>query len=133
MSRKLYQNHFLSIGLDIRVLAFWQNTLFHFGSGTSGKAYAQDSSTSTFNESWSSETSASFNFPGATPSVSSNGSSNGIVWVIDSSGATHRAFWMRTPFWSAQSCKVSSAMVSRDFCLLPGYHLPHFRLIIRHR
>jgi hypothetical protein len=65
--------------------AFWQNTLFHFGSGSSGKAYALDSSTSTFNASWSSETSASFNFPGATPSVSSNGSSNGIVWVIDSS------------------------------------------------
>jgi hypothetical protein len=65
--------------------AFWQNTLFHFGSGTGGKAYALDSGTSTFNPSWSSQTSASFNFPGATPSVSSSGSSNGIVWVIDSS------------------------------------------------
>jgi hypothetical protein len=65
--------------------AFWQNTLFHFGSGTGGKAYALDSGTSTFNASWSSQTSESFNFPGATPSVSSNGSSNGIVWVIDSS------------------------------------------------
>jgi hypothetical protein len=65
--------------------AFWQNTLFHFGSGSSGKAYALDSSTSTFNASWTSQTSPFFNFPGATPSVSSNGSSNGIVWVIDSS------------------------------------------------
>jgi hypothetical protein len=65
--------------------AFWQNTLFHFGSGTSGKAYALDVSTSTFNASWTSQTGASFNFPGATPSVSSNGSSNGIVWAIDSS------------------------------------------------
>jgi hypothetical protein len=65
--------------------AFWQNTLFHFGSGSGGKAYALDSGTSTFNAAWSSQTSASFNFPGATPSVSSSGSSNGIVWVIDSS------------------------------------------------
>jgi hypothetical protein len=65
--------------------AFWQNTLFHFGSNTGGKAYALDSGTSTFNASWTSQTSASFNFPGATPSVSSSGSSNGIVWVIDSS------------------------------------------------
>ena len=65
--------------------AFWQNTLFHFGSGSSGKAYALDSSTSTFNASWTSQTGTSFNFPGATPSVSSNGSSNGIVWAIDSS------------------------------------------------
>ena len=65
--------------------AFWQNTLFHFGSGSSGKAYVLNSTTSTFNASWTSQTSASFNFPGSTPSVSSNGSSNGIVWVIDSS------------------------------------------------
>jgi hypothetical protein len=65
--------------------AFWQNTLYHFGSGSSGKAYVLDSATSTFNPSWASQTNASFNFPGSTPSVSSNGSSNGIVWVIDSS------------------------------------------------
>jgi hypothetical protein len=44
-----------------------------------------DASTSTFNASWTSQTGASFNFPGATPSVSSNGSSDGIVWAIDSS------------------------------------------------
>ena len=29
---------------------------------------------------------ALFTFPGATPSVSANGSTNGIVWLIDSSG-----------------------------------------------
>jgi hypothetical protein len=101
MSRKLYQNHFLSICLDIRVLAFWQNTQFHFGSGTSGKAYARDSSTSTFNASWSSETSASFNFPDATPSVSSNGSSNGIVWVIDSSDYGFAADNLGTELWKS--------------------------------
>lgn len=72
-------------GLTFSTPAFWHNTLFHFGSGSSGKAYAFDSSTSTFNASWTSQTSPFFSFPGATPSVSSNGSSNGIVWVIDSS------------------------------------------------
>jgi hypothetical protein len=65
--------------------AFWQNTLYHFGSDSSGKAYALDPSSSTFNASWTSQTTPSFNFPGPTPSISSNGSSNGIVWAIDSS------------------------------------------------
>src|SRR5260370_3671753 len=32
----------------------------------------------------SSQSSHSFGFPGATPSISSNGTSNGIVWVTDS-------------------------------------------------
>lgn len=31
----------------------------------------------------SSQTATAFNYPGATPSISSNGSSNGIVWAID--------------------------------------------------
>jgi len=62
--------------------AFWQNTLFHFGTGTNGKAYALNSSASSFNPSWISQTSASFG-RGSTPSISSNGSSNGIVWAID--------------------------------------------------
>jgi hypothetical protein len=63
--------------------AFWQNTLFHFGTGVTGKAYAFNSTTSTFNPSWTSQTSASFGGRGATPSISSNNDSNGIVWAID--------------------------------------------------
>ncbi len=40
--------------------AFWQNTLFHFGTNTTGKAYSFNSSTSTFNALWTSQTAASF-------------------------------------------------------------------------
>src|SRR6202041_315248 len=39
--------------------------------------------TDTFNPSVASSTVASFSFPGSSPSVSSNGSANGIVWMID--------------------------------------------------
>ena len=38
-----------------------------------------------FNTSPTSQSPASYNFPGATPSVSSTGTTNGIVWAIDSS------------------------------------------------
>jgi len=63
--------------------AFWQNTLFYFGTNATGKAYAFNISTNTFNPSISSATSSAISWPGATPSVSSNASSNGIVWALN--------------------------------------------------
>src|SRR5262249_12255925 len=71
--------------------AFWQNALYFAGSlqgagnGDRLKSLAFNPSTGQFNPSPSSQSNFTFNFPGATPSISSQGSSNGIVWAIDSS------------------------------------------------
>jgi chitodextrinase len=70
--------------------AFWNNTMYYFGvtfksPGTlAGVAYDFNTSTGLFNTAPSSQTATGLGFPGATPSVSSSGSTNGIVWAIDS-------------------------------------------------
>jgi len=71
-------------GSSFSTPGFWNNTLYYFGAGTSGKAFALSSTTSTFNTSPASVTGSSFSWPGSTPSISSNGNANGIVWTIDS-------------------------------------------------
>jgi hypothetical protein len=40
----------------------------------------------------SAESTNSFSYPGTSPSVSANGTSNGIVWAVDNSGATLHAY-----------------------------------------
>jgi hypothetical protein len=74
----------LSGGVSFSTPAFWQNTLYFFGLNGAGVAYTFLPASDTFNPSVASSTPSTFSFPGSTPSVSSNGSSNGIVWVIDS-------------------------------------------------
>jgi hypothetical protein len=69
--------------------AFWQNALFIAGSGDHGscdslKMYQFNSSTAgLFNTNPSSSSAHCFQFPGATPVVSSSGGSNGIVWAAE--------------------------------------------------
>jgi len=71
--------------------AFWQNALYFAGSlqgvgnGDHLNRLAFDPSKGLFNSSPSSQSAFVFNFPGATPSISSQDSSNGIVWAVDSS------------------------------------------------
>jgi hypothetical protein len=69
--------------------AFWNNTMYYFGvsfgSDQAGQAYAFNTAAGLFNIIHTSQTSTGFGFPGATPSISSSGTSNGIVWAIDSS------------------------------------------------
>jgi hypothetical protein len=65
--------------------AFWQNNLYVGGQGDSLRQFVFDPSTGLFNSSVASLSSHVFNFPGTTPSVSSNAGSNGIVWTIDAS------------------------------------------------
>ena len=67
--------------------AFWQNTLY-LGPISSGvKAYSFDVSSGKFSTSPSSTSPGSFGFPGSTPSISAQGSSNGIVWAIQRNGS----------------------------------------------
>jgi hypothetical protein len=64
--------------------AFWNNTMYYFGSSHPGVAYDFSTSTGLFNIVPSSQTPTAFGFPGATPSISSSVSTNGIVWAINS-------------------------------------------------
>ena len=71
--------------------AFWQNNLYfagshdNTGSGDYLRMFNFDPATATFNTTPASESTHYFNFPGASPSLSAQGSSNGIVWAIDAS------------------------------------------------
>jgi hypothetical protein len=68
--------------------AFWNNTLYIAPVGAPMLAYAFNTSTNLFNTTQTSQSAATFGFPGATPSVSANGAaSNGIVWGIDSTSS----------------------------------------------
>jgi hypothetical protein len=49
------------------------------------KQYVFNPASGKFNDAPSSQTAAAFGFPGATPSLSSNGTVGGIVWAADSS------------------------------------------------
>jgi len=62
--------------------AFWQNNLYVAGVGTL-KQFTFNSTTGKFNGAPFSQSSTSYRFPGATPSVSSNGATNGIIWALD--------------------------------------------------
>ncbi len=61
--------------------AFWNNTVYFGGQYDRLKAYSFDPHQEKL--SYASESPESFNFPGSTPSVSSNGMNNGIVWIIE--------------------------------------------------
>ena len=63
--------------------AFWQNTMYIGLVGGHVKAFAFDPSTGKFNISPTSQSPDTSGFPGSTPSVSSQGTSNGIVWTIE--------------------------------------------------
>ncbi|HXM96826.1 MAG TPA: hypothetical protein VOA64_21625 [Candidatus Dormibacteraeota bacterium] len=91
--------------------AFWQNTMYIAGNGGPLRAFALNGNTGTFNTASTSQSSAFFGFPGLTPSVSANGSSSGIVWVLDNgqynrSAAVLRAYDatnLATELWNSSS------------------------------
>ena len=65
--------------------AFWQNTLYVAGTHSALKAFSLNPLTGVFNTSSVPQSGGSFGFPGATPSVSSSGTTNGIVWALENS------------------------------------------------
>jgi hypothetical protein len=67
--------------------AFWQGTLYIGSAGGNVKAYSINSTTGRFGSGTSSTSPTAYNWPGATPSVSSQGTANGIVWALERNGA----------------------------------------------
>jgi hypothetical protein len=65
--------------------ALWHNNLYVGGQKDFLKQFIFDPGTELFGETVASKTTTVFNFPGTTPSVSSRGPSQGIVWAIDAS------------------------------------------------
>jgi hypothetical protein len=61
--------------------AYFNNTLYNGAVGDRLRAFSL--SNAKLNSPSSSQTSASFAYPGTTPSISANGSSNGIVWAVE--------------------------------------------------
>lgn len=72
-------------GMDYATPAFWQNNLYIAAVGQPLMAFSFNPLQGQFNSSPTSQSTANFAFPGGTASISSNGTNNGIVWVIDSS------------------------------------------------
>jgi hypothetical protein len=64
---------------------FWQNSLYIAGGRGALKQFIFDPATGLFNGASASESVAVFGFPGSTPSLSSAGPLNGIVWALDNS------------------------------------------------
>jgi hypothetical protein len=76
--------HF-SIAYDIfSTGAFWNNTLYMGGVLAPLQAYTLNPSTVQFST-VTTKSPAKFPYPGTTPSVSSTGTTNGIVWALDTS------------------------------------------------
>jgi hypothetical protein len=63
--------------------AFWQNEMYIAGSAGPVYEFTLSPTTSTFNTAAATQSTATFGFPGATPSISASGTTNGIVWAID--------------------------------------------------
>jgi len=63
--------------------AFWQNTLYIGGVSQNLKAFAINTGTGQLSTTAASQSPGTFGFPGTTPAVSSSGTTNGIVWALD--------------------------------------------------
>ncbi|HUK43285.1 MAG TPA: pyrrolo-quinoline quinone [Candidatus Bathyarchaeia archaeon] len=69
--------------------AFWNNNAYFGGSNDHLKAFAFNPQTQLLSAGPTSESSEALGYPGPTPAVSSNGTSNGIVWIVETD--THGA------------------------------------------
>ncbi len=65
--------------------AFWHNNLYTGGQYDSVRQFTFNPATEMFNPTVASLSPQGFGYPGTTPSVSSKGTGNGIVWTTDSS------------------------------------------------
>lgn len=62
--------------------AYWNQNVYFGGVGDNIKAFSFDRVTGLLSNTPTSNTGTFFGYPGATPSISANGTSNGIVWAL---------------------------------------------------
>src|SRR5208282_203685 len=63
--------------------AFWNNNAYFGGAYDNLKDFAYDPQAQLLSTAPTSQSAEVFTFPGPTPAVSSNGTSNGIVWIVE--------------------------------------------------
>ena len=101
--------------------AFWQNTLYIGPMTDHLKSYALNTGTGRFNTSPASQSPSTFGFPGATPSISAQGSSNGIVWAIEKAGTAvlhaYDATNLGTELWNSANKSADQAGQAVKFTL----------------
>ncbi|MBI3478064.1 MAG: PQQ-binding-like beta-propeller repeat protein [Acidobacteria bacterium] len=67
--------------------AFWNNNVYFGGVGDNLKAFSFDPVAGLLSTTPTSNTGTFFNYPGTTPSISANGTTNGIVWALQTDHA----------------------------------------------
>lgn len=72
--------------------AFWNNNLYFIGNNDAVKQFSFTPSTGLMSTTPTHKDTFAYLFPGGQPVVSSNGNSNGIVWAIDWTTGTLRAY-----------------------------------------
>ena len=101
--------------------AFWQNTLYIGPMTDHIKSYTLNTATGRFNTSPASQSPSTFGFPGATPSISAQGSSNGIVWAIEKAGTAvlhaYDATNLGTELWNSANKSADQAGQAVKFTL----------------
>lgn len=80
--------------------AYWNGSVYFCGGGSSVTTYVLNGSGMLSTTPTYSATHI-FNFPGATPSISANGTANGIVWVVDTSNNGTNSGGTNTPLLPA--------------------------------
>jgi hypothetical protein len=68
--------------------AFWNNNVYFGGVGDNLKMFSFNPAAGLLSTSPVSNTLTFFNYPGTTPSISANGTTNGIVWALQTSGVS---------------------------------------------
>jgi len=63
--------------------AFWNNNAYFGGANDHLKAFTYNRQTQLLSTGPASQSPETFSFPGPTPAISSNGTSNGIVWIVE--------------------------------------------------
>jgi uncharacterized protein YjdB len=75
-----------AVGGVFSIAAYWNGTVYFQAAGDSLKAFLLTNGV--FPTSATAATTSTIKFPGASPSISSSGNSNGIVWEIDGSSSS---------------------------------------------